>query len=106
MSPSSEQSLASPSTDGTFCVGNNGQDPYPEDARGPGVGGGGGGGRNADLYRQHKQRAAPATATAAAYQQYSSQDSLPDSPYSSQSLDSQSAQAHGNFYFCFSRVFR
>jgi len=84
MSPSSEQSLASPSTDGTFCVGNNGQE-YPEERGG---GGPGSGGRNADLYRQHKQRAP------AAYQQYSSQDSLPDSPYSSQSLDSQSAQAH------------
>lgn len=31
----------------------------------------------------------------AGYQQYSSQDSLPDSPYSSQSLDSQSAQGQG-----------
>ena len=29
------------------------------------------------------------------YQQYSSQDSLPDSPYSSQSLDSQSTQGAG-----------
>ena len=29
------------------------------------------------------------------YQQYSSQDSLPDSPYSSQSLDSQPAQGPG-----------
>ena len=29
------------------------------------------------------------------YQQYSSQDSLPDSPYSSQSLDSQSTQGTG-----------
>ena len=29
-------------------------------------------------------------------QQYSSQDSLPDSPYSSQSLDSQSTQGTGN----------
>jgi len=83
ISPSSEQSLASPSTDGTFCVGNNGQE-YPEER-----GGDGSGGRNAEMYRQHKQRT-----PSAAYQQYSSQDSLPDSPYSSQSLDSQSAQAH------------
>ena len=29
------------------------------------------------------------------YQQYSSQDSLPDSPYSSQSIDSQSTQGTG-----------
>ena len=33
------------------------------------------------------------------YQQYSSQDSLPDSPYSSQSLDSQSAQGTGKTDF-------
>ena len=32
------------------------------------------------------------------YQQYSSQDSLPDSPYSSQSLDSQSTQGAGRNY--------
>ena len=30
------------------------------------------------------------------YQQYSSQDSLPDSPYSSQSLDSQATQGTGS----------
>jgi len=38
------------------------------------------------MYRQLKDR------RDSRYQQYSSQDSLPDSPYSSQSLDSQSAQ--------------
>ena len=31
------------------------------------------------------------------YAQYSSQDSLPDSPYSSQSLDSQPAQGQGRY---------
>ena len=33
------------------------------------------------------------------YAQYSSQDSLPDSPYSSQSLDSQPATGQGNDIF-------
>ena len=40
------------------------------------------------------------------YAQYSSQDSLPDSPYSSQSLDSQPATGQGNdFLFSLLTVF-
>ena len=39
------------------------------------------------------------------FNQYSSQDSLPDSPYSSQSLDSQPAPGQGMYsYFITSRI--
>ena len=40
---------------------------------------------------------APHPRSGGGYAQYSSQDSLPDSPYSSQSLDSQPAPGQGSF---------
>jgi len=79
ISPLSEQSLSSPVEDtGGYqseesCGSENGllgSRPRRGDVQYQGNGGGGGGG----------------------YQQYSSQDSLPDSPYSSQSLDSHAGQ--------------
>ena len=83
ISPSSEHSLQSPSTD---IYGNNDNNnlynvatnrPYIQTTDQDGV----------PLSHEQSSRGG--------YQQYSSQDSLPDSPYSSQSLDSQSTQGTG-----------
>jgi len=81
ISPSSEQSLHSPSTESFSIGGGNNANQAMYNAPG------GGGGNNE--YRQLKENNRQSRER---YQQYSSQDSLPDSPYSSQSLDSQSAQ--------------
>ena len=82
ISPSSEHSLQSPSTD---IYGNNYNNNFY------------GGAKQTFIQHQdsddvelsHEQN------SQGGYQQYSSQDSLPDSPYSSQSLDSQSTQGTG-----------
>ena len=81
ISPSSEHSLQSPSADiygngdnnNMYNVGIN--KPYIPNTDQEGL--------------SHEQ------SSRGGYQQYSSQDSLPDSPYSSQSLDSQSTQGTG-----------
>ena len=73
ISPSSEHSANSPSTEG-YMTGNNMGYQSEEGGMDKGAMGGGGGGSH----------------------QYSSQDSLPDSPYSSQSLDVQPLSEQGN----------
>ena len=72
ISPSSENSPHSPMLEG-FPAGNNGHNYNDEGQFSDSKPGGPG------------------------YNQYSSQDSLPDSPYSSQSLDSQSASGQGTW---------
>lgn len=78
MSPSSEHSFHSPSTEG-YGTGNNGHECISEN----------GSDNFNPASNQNQQKSARANC------QYSSQDSLPDSPYSSQSLDSQAAQGSG-----------
>ena len=83
MSPSSEHSLQSPSTD---IYGNNDNNNFYD-------------GGVKQPFTQHQDtdevELSHEQNSRGGYQQYSSQDSLPDSPYSSQSLDSQSTQGTG-----------
>ena len=86
ISPSSEHSLQSPSTD--IYANHDNNNMYSGDSS-----------KHFITHRDQEGSQLPHDNNSReGYHQYSSQDSLPDSPYSSQSLDSQSTQGTGLKY--------